>query len=180
MGSSGPNFINGTGGTFTNKETITGVGTIGNGQIALVNNKTINANVSGQTLLLNPTAGTNTSILEATGGGNLQLSGSFTNSGTIEALIGSTATLNGATFLGRQERIGSVAVGKNADLYPDGTGLLIKAGTKINFEGASGPLDFNQYHNVFGPYAAFGTDPSSGVQSPIQTLTAADLAAATP
>ena len=32
---------------------------------------------------------------------------------------------------------------------------LIKAGTKINFDGASGPLDYNQYHNVFGPYAAF-------------------------
>src|SRR5512144_1856122 len=26
------------------------------------------------------------------------------------------ATLNGATFLGRQDRIGSIAVGKNADL----------------------------------------------------------------
>src|ERR1700726_1319794 len=32
---------------------------------------------------------------------------------------------------------------------------LIKAGTKINCEGASGPLDYNQYHNTFGPYAAF-------------------------
>ncbi|HEV3100818.1 MAG TPA: ABC transporter substrate-binding protein [Candidatus Dormibacteraeota bacterium] len=57
---------------------------------------------------------------------------------------------------------------------------LIKAGTKINYDGASGPLDYNQYHNVFGPYAAFGTDPSSGQQNPIQTLSAADLAAATP
>jgi ABC-type branched-subunit amino acid transport system substrate-binding protein len=57
---------------------------------------------------------------------------------------------------------------------------LIKAGTKINFDGASGPLDYNQYHNVFGPYAAFGTDPASGQQNPTQTLSAADLAAATP
>jgi len=57
---------------------------------------------------------------------------------------------------------------------------LIKAGTKINYEGASGPLDYNQYHNVFGPYAAFGTDPATGVQNPTQTLSAADLAAATP
>jgi branched-chain amino acid transport system substrate-binding protein len=57
---------------------------------------------------------------------------------------------------------------------------LIKAGTKINFEGASGPLDYNQFHNVFGPYAAFGTDASTGVQNPTQTLSAADLAAATP
>jgi branched-chain amino acid transport system substrate-binding protein len=57
---------------------------------------------------------------------------------------------------------------------------LIKAGTKINYEGASGPLDYNQHHNVFGPYAAFGTDAASGQQNPTQTLSAADLAAATP
>jgi ABC-type branched-subunit amino acid transport system substrate-binding protein len=57
---------------------------------------------------------------------------------------------------------------------------MIKAGTKINFEGASGPLDFNQYHNVFGPYAAFQQDPASGQQVQVQVLSAADLAAATP
>lgn len=57
---------------------------------------------------------------------------------------------------------------------------LIKAGTKINFDGASGPLDYNQFHNVFGPYAAFQQDPGSGQQVQIQVLTAADLAAATP
>jgi ABC-type branched-subunit amino acid transport system substrate-binding protein len=56
---------------------------------------------------------------------------------------------------------------------------LIKAGTKINFDGASGPLDYNQYHNVFGPYGAWQQDPATGQQL-IQTLTAADLAAATP
>jgi branched-chain amino acid transport system substrate-binding protein len=57
---------------------------------------------------------------------------------------------------------------------------LIKAGTKINFDGASGPLDFNQYHNVFGPYAAFQQDAGTGQQVQLQVLSAADLAAATP
>lgn len=57
---------------------------------------------------------------------------------------------------------------------------LIKAGTKINFDGASGPLDYNQFHNVFGPYAAFQQDPASGQQVQVQVLSAADLAAATP
>jgi ABC-type branched-subunit amino acid transport system substrate-binding protein len=57
---------------------------------------------------------------------------------------------------------------------------LIKAGTKINFDGASGPLDYNQYHNVFGPYGAWQQDPASGQQQLIQTLSASDLAAATP
>jgi ABC-type branched-subunit amino acid transport system substrate-binding protein len=57
---------------------------------------------------------------------------------------------------------------------------LIKAGTKINFDGASGPLDFNKYHNVFGPYAAFQQDPATGQQVQLLVLSAAELAAATP
>jgi ABC-type branched-subunit amino acid transport system substrate-binding protein len=57
---------------------------------------------------------------------------------------------------------------------------LIKAGTKINYEGASGPLDYNKYHNTFGPYGAFQQDPASGQQVQVQVLSAADLAAATP
>ena len=32
---------------------------------------------------------------------------------------------------------------------------LLKAGTKINYEGASGNLDYNKYNNTFGPYGAF-------------------------
>ena len=32
---------------------------------------------------------------------------------------------------------------------------LLKAGTKINYEGASGSLDYNKYNNTFGPYGAF-------------------------
>jgi len=56
---------------------------------------------------------------------------------------------------------------------------LIKAGTKINFDGASGPLDYNQYHNVFGPYAAF-QQSVAGQQVQVQLLDAAALAAATP
>ncbi len=57
---------------------------------------------------------------------------------------------------------------------------LVKAGTKSNYDGASGPLDYNQYHNVFGPYGAFQQDPASGQQVQVQVLSAADLAAATP
>ncbi|MGH7763444.1 MAG: ABC transporter substrate-binding protein [Candidatus Dormibacteraceae bacterium] len=56
---------------------------------------------------------------------------------------------------------------------------LIKAGTKINYDGASGPLDYNQYHNTFGPYGAFQQDVTKGQQL-VQTMSAADLAAATP
>jgi ABC-type branched-subunit amino acid transport system substrate-binding protein len=57
---------------------------------------------------------------------------------------------------------------------------LINAGTKINYEGASGPLDYNQYHNVFGPYGAFVQDPATGQQVQVTTMDAAALAKATP
>ena len=56
---------------------------------------------------------------------------------------------------------------------------LIKAGTKINYDGASGPLDYNQYHNTFGPYGAWQQDVATGQQL-VLTMSAADLAAATP
>ena len=56
---------------------------------------------------------------------------------------------------------------------------LLKAGTKINYEGASGPLDYNTYHNVFGPYGAW-QQTLAGQQQVVQTMTAAQLKAATP
>src|SRR6202162_590956 len=56
---------------------------------------------------------------------------------------------------------------------------LVKAGTKINYEGASGDLTFNKYNNVFGPYAAF-QETLAGQQQSVQVMTAAQLGAATP
>jgi ABC-type branched-subunit amino acid transport system substrate-binding protein len=56
---------------------------------------------------------------------------------------------------------------------------LLKAGTKINYEGASGSLDYNQFNNTFGPYGAFQSN-TSGVEQQVAVMTAAALAAATP
>jgi ABC-type branched-subunit amino acid transport system substrate-binding protein len=56
---------------------------------------------------------------------------------------------------------------------------LIKAGTKINYEGASGSLDYNKYNNTFGPYGAFQSSPA-GVEQQVFLMTATQLAAATP
>jgi branched-chain amino acid transport system substrate-binding protein len=56
---------------------------------------------------------------------------------------------------------------------------LLQAGTKINYEGASGDLNYNQYHNVFGPYGAFQVS-LSGQENQVMLLSASDLAAATP
>jgi hypothetical protein len=56
---------------------------------------------------------------------------------------------------------------------------LLKAGTKINYEGASGSLDYNQYNNTFGPYAAFQSN-TTGIEQQMYLMTAGALAAATP
>ena len=56
---------------------------------------------------------------------------------------------------------------------------LVKAGTKINYEGASGDLDYNQYNNTFGPYGAFKANPA-GLEQQVTVMSATALAAATP
>jgi hypothetical protein len=56
---------------------------------------------------------------------------------------------------------------------------LLKAGTKINYEGASGSLDYNKYNNTFGSYGAFQAT-TSGVEQQIAVMSASALAAATP
>ncbi len=56
---------------------------------------------------------------------------------------------------------------------------LVKAGTKIDQEGASGDLNYNQYHNVFGPYGGFQVD-LTGNEQQVALLSAPELAAVTP
>jgi ABC-type branched-subunit amino acid transport system substrate-binding protein len=56
----------------------------------------------------------------------------------------------------------------------------IKAGNKVKMDGASGDLIFNQFNNVFGPYGAFQADATTGKESQVMLLSAADLATATP
>jgi hypothetical protein len=58
--------------------------------------------------------------------------------------------------------------------YADGVAAL-KAGKEINYEGAVGSDDFNQYHNVFSDYDAIQFDASGTVHT-ILTLTQDQLA----
>ena len=98
----GNNYLSGTL-TLSAGETINGTGIV---QAAVTNDSVIVANTPGGTLQLEPASQitgyvmTNdpSGIWEASNGGNLSLNGqnagSFTNNGTIEALEGSTVTLN--------------------------------------------------------------------------------------
>jgi branched-chain amino acid transport system substrate-binding protein len=56
---------------------------------------------------------------------------------------------------------------------------LLHAGKKINYQGATGDLNYDKYNNVFGPYGAFRA-ALSGDEEQVDTLSAAELAAATP
>lgn len=53
----------------------------------------------------------------------------------------------------------------------------LKAGQKIDYDGASGPLDFNKYHNVSGPWDVVKADPS-GKLTTLTTITADEVTAA--
>jgi hypothetical protein len=128
--SANTDYIYGTGDTtFTNASKITGVGTIGNGQLNLVNSGTINANLSGDTLTINPDACTgctsiNTGTLESTNGGILTLSGStWSNTGgTIAAGTGSAVNLqNNVTING-----GTLTTSGTGVIYNDsGSGVFL-------------------------------------------------------
>ena len=105
MGAGAPyGYIDGSSGlTLTNSNnTIEGYGNIGDGDIIFINNSVVNANTSGETLTLQPTAGTNTKTLEATNGGELEFYGSsWTNTGgTITAAASSTVLLYDTTITG--------------------------------------------------------------------------------
>jgi branched-chain amino acid transport system substrate-binding protein len=58
--------------------------------------------------------------------------------------------------------------------YADGL-AAIKAGTPINYDGAGTPMDFNQYHNVYGPFDVVQWSTSANQFKVLTTLTAADL-----
>jgi ABC-type branched-subunit amino acid transport system substrate-binding protein len=55
---------------------------------------------------------------------------------------------------------------------------LLKAGKKINYEGASGSIDFNKYNNTFGPYAPFIANAATGLEvqgAPLSAKVLADV-----
>jgi len=81
-------------------QTIHGTGSIGNNQLNLVNLGTITADVSGETLSLDPAPTfVNTGTVEATGGGKLSFgTGSYTGAGSFLIGDSSSFTILSATF----------------------------------------------------------------------------------
>jgi len=105
------------------------------------------------------------------------------------ANYGYDAVISLALAIDRANSTDGTAINKQMDQVtnPPGTKCytyatclaLVKAGTKIDQEGASGDLNYNQYHNVFGPYGGFQVD-LTGNEQQVMLLSAPDLAAVTP
>ncbi len=66
-------------------------------------------------------------------------------------------------------------------VYSYAAGLRdIKAGERITYIGASGPYNYNKYHNIFGPFIAVRVNPNGSTYSTVSTFAPQTLQAATP
>jgi hypothetical protein len=96
-------FANSGAWRLTNNSTIQGFGALGIGQTLLTNNGLIDANSSGNTLLVRVQQGgsANAAIMQASNGGVLRIDNSAINNagGTIQALSGSTVLLTGNSLI---------------------------------------------------------------------------------
>ena len=122
----GSAFVQQTGGSFslTNaSNTIQGDGVIGNGGLAFVNAAagTVDANVSGQVMTLNGSGNiTNAGLLEATGGGTLQITNYVANAGGMIAANGGVVYVDG----GGTVQGGTLTSENGGTLGTDGTSTL--------------------------------------------------------
>lgn len=80
-----------------------------------------------------------------------------------------------ATDINRGLPLVSNPPGTMVDTYKAGLALL-KKGKKINYDGASGPMDFDKYHNVSGPWNVVKAAPSGALQL-VETISAATVSA---
>ncbi len=153
--------------------TIQGAGQIGINQLFVINNGLVTANLSGQTLQLDPTDGIsgaegfiNTGTLRAENGGNLVLyQGYYKNAGaTITALSGSTVNLINSAVIegGTLSTVGTGTITLNNSVTLDGQtyGAMNLSG---NIRAAAGQTDYafgtlNTNSLTIGDGSANGTD----------------------
>jgi hypothetical protein len=103
--------------------TISGAGIIGNGgSLTLINDATINAN-GNNALTIDPAlAVINTRLIEATGRGGLDLTGTFENGTT-----GTIAAAGGVVYLSNTDIVGGVLTGSGLGAFYDASSLTLDA-----------------------------------------------------
>ncbi len=145
--------------TFTNQgNTIMGQGSFGNNTLSMVNNATVDANVSGQILFIDPApAGsmTNTATLQASNGGILHLNaGTHLNngSGKIVARDGSTVRIVNLANITQQSNA-EIRAEANATVEVSGNSVI--DGGKLVTNTNAGQVDFGSRVRVTGSEPEF-------------------------
>jgi len=148
-------------------QTIQGYGHIGDSDLALNNQGkgTLNANVSGRTLLLNGGAVTNAGVLEASNKGTLQIAVSVANKGGNltadggQVLIGNTATITGGTLNSLNGGTIGVLGGNTVILDGRSAGALV---LHSDVKGTTWNSGLNTYTEVMGEIQNDGNLQVSG------------------
>ena len=131
--------------TLLNQSTIEGGGTIGDNDLTITNQGTINANNTAINLTaVGPNSLTNSVLMEASGGGTLEIRNTVNNTGaTIEAQTGSAVLLNTGTINGGTLKTSGTGVINSENAVLDGTvnmvtneGMLKASGFNLNLKGA--------------------------------------------
>jgi fibronectin-binding autotransporter adhesin len=110
--------------TLLNQSTIEGGGTIGDNNLTVTNEGTINANSNSLNLTaVGPNSLTNSSVMEASGGGTLEIQNTVNNAGgTIEALTDAKVLLNSGTVSGGTLSTTGTGIINSENGTLDGTG----------------------------------------------------------
>ncbi|GAC1353766.1 MAG: ABC transporter substrate-binding protein [Ktedonobacteraceae bacterium] len=86
--------------------------------------------------------------------------------------VDAAGSLNGDAVGGKMK---TVANPPGTTVFDYATGYKdLKAGTKINYDGASGPMDFNEHNNVTGGFDAVSSDANGNIKV-VKTITAQEL-----
>ena len=162
--------------TFINADnTISGAGQLGDGQMILVNEAAgvINGNAAGYTLVVNTgsNAVMNYGMIEATAGGNVEITSNVVNDGTLEVGAGSTMLLDGTLVnFGIVETSGTLdvlgAVSGAGQAIIDSGGILEFGSassltiTFANGAGTTGELKLDDSKDFTGKIVGFAGDGS--------------------
>jgi fibronectin-binding autotransporter adhesin len=126
-----------------NQSTFQGGGTMGDSGLTITNRGTINANDVSSNLIIAGNPITNSLLMEATGGGTLEIRNTVNNTGaTIEAQTGSAVLLNTGTINGGTLKTTGTGVINSENALLDGTvnvvtneGLLKASGFNLTLKG---------------------------------------------
>ena len=106
-----------------------------------------------------------------------QAGANYAYDGVLDVALAIDAT-GGTTNADIQKGLPLVSNPPGTTVYTYADGLkALQAHQKINYEGASGPMDFDKYHNVSGPWVVVASTGSGANLNTVETIDATQVAA---